>query len=49
VKQSTVETRDIHEALNDYKIVNFEPLEHGERIVWLGVLIRNWAEPSMWP
>jgi len=34
VKQSTVETRDIHVALNDYKVVNFEPLEYGERIVW---------------
>ena len=34
VKQSTVETRDIHVALNDNKVVNFEPLEYGERIVW---------------
>ncbi len=34
VKQSTVETKDIHIALNDYKVVNFEPIEYGERIVW---------------
>jgi putative mRNA 3-end processing factor len=34
LKQSTVETKDIHIALNDYKVVNFEPIEYGERIVW---------------
>ncbi len=33
VKQSTVETRDIHAALNDYRVTNFEPLEFGERVV----------------
>jgi len=34
MKQSTVETKDIHVALNDYKVTNFEPLEYGERVVW---------------
>ena len=32
VKQSTIETRDIHVSLNDYKVTNFEPLQYGERI-----------------
>ncbi len=31
VKQSTPQTRDIHVALNDYRITNFAPLELGEK------------------
>jgi putative mRNA 3-end processing factor len=34
MKQSTVETRDIHVALNDYKVTNFEPLEYRQRNAW---------------
>jgi putative mRNA 3-end processing factor len=33
LKHSTPETRDIHAALNDYKITNFEPLEYGGKIL----------------
>ncbi len=31
VKQSTPQTKDIHVALNDYRITNFAPLELGEK------------------
>jgi len=33
IKQSTTETRDIHAALSDYRITNFDGLDIGEKVV----------------